>query len=90
MVQRHEVVLALGFHNDLLVLLSDRSSDLPEIVVVILRDKVCLDLEPVFGVDHFSIGPKGIGSVFFFALLSQVVIAPGFIVAITVFARVCR
>jgi len=90
MVQRREVVLALGLHNDLLVLLFDRSSDLPEIIVVILRDKVCLDLEPVFGVDHGAIGPKGIFSVFLCALLSQVVIAPGFFVADTVFARMCR
>lgn len=89
-VQRREVVFALGLHNDLLVLLFNRSSDLPEIIVVILRDKVCLDLEPVIGVDHGAIGPKGIFSVFLCALLSQVVIAPGFLVADTVFARVCR
>lgn len=92
-IQRFKVVHALSFHNDFVSFrlpLHDRSSDLPHVGVVVHRNEVSLDGEPLIGVDYGAIGSPGIFSVLLSALLSHLVIAHGGSFTFSVFARVGR
>jgi hypothetical protein len=89
-VERFEVVLALGFHDDgfFVLILSDRGSDLPELAVIVLGDEVSLNLEPALSVNQGAIPSKGICSVLLCALLSHLVLAHGFVIAVAVLTGV--
>ena len=63
---------------------------LPEFCVAVLRDESCFDLVPAVCVDHRATRAPGTFTVRPVGLFSQLRLAFGLGVAITVFARVCR